>query len=89
MTRWLALVAERFTRQRLEALAHARDRAADMTPGVLFVCVHNAARSQMALGWFTRLAAGRAVAWSACTAPSCGPRIPRARDYGAGATRTG
>ena len=33
-------------------------------PTVLFVCVHNAGRSQMALGWFNHLAGDRAVAWS-------------------------
>jgi protein-tyrosine-phosphatase len=39
-------------------------------PQVLFLCVHNAGRSQMALGWFNHLAAGRAVAWSAGSAPA-------------------
>ncbi len=70
VTRWLAVGAERYTRQRLEALAHAHGRAAGTVPAVLFLCVHNAGRSQMALGWFTRLAGGRAVAWSAGAAPA-------------------
>jgi protein-tyrosine-phosphatase len=39
-------------------------------PIVLFVCVHNAGRSQMALGWFDRLAAGRATAWSGGSEPA-------------------
>jgi len=30
-------------------------------PVVLFLCVHNAGRSQMALGWFNHLADGRAI----------------------------
>ncbi len=34
----------------------------DRVPTVLFLCVHNAGRSQMALGWFRHLADGRAVA---------------------------
>ena len=38
-------------------------------PIVLFVCVHNAGRSQMALGWFNRLAADRAVGWSGGSEP--------------------
>ena len=38
-------------------------------PAVLFLCVHNAGRSQMALGWFNALAAGRAVAWSGGSEP--------------------
>ena len=38
-------------------------------PVVLFVCVHNAGRSQMALGWFQQLAGDRAVAWSGGSEP--------------------
>ena len=38
-------------------------------PVVLFLCVHNAGRSQMALGWFTHLAEGRAIAWSGGSEP--------------------
>lgn len=38
-------------------------------PGVLFLCVHNAGRSQMALGWFNQLAGDRAVAWSGGSEP--------------------
>jgi len=36
---------------------------------VLFLCVHNAGRSQMALGWFRQLAGGRAVAGSGGSEP--------------------
>jgi arsenate reductase (thioredoxin) len=39
-------------------------------PSVLFLCVHNAGRSQMALGWFRALAAGRAEARSGGSAPA-------------------
>jgi arsenate reductase (thioredoxin) len=66
---WLALGAERFARQRLEALVHAESRAAGRVPSVLFLCVHNAGRSQMALGWFTHLAGDRAIAWSGGSEP--------------------
>ena len=38
-------------------------------PTVLFLCVHNAGRSQMALGWFEHLAGERAVAWSGGSEP--------------------
>ena len=41
----------------------------DVRPVVLFLCVHNAGRSQMALGWFTHFAAGRAVALSGGSEP--------------------
>ncbi len=37
---------------------------------VLFVCVHNAGRSQMAEAFFTRLAEGKALALSAGTEPA-------------------
>ena len=39
-------------------------------PVVLFLCVHNAGRSQMALGWFNHLAGDRAVAWSGGSEPA-------------------
>src|SRR5262249_20626842 len=39
-------------------------------PTVLFLCVHNAGRSQMALGWFNRLADGRARALSGGSEPA-------------------
>jgi arsenate reductase (thioredoxin) len=39
-------------------------------PVVLFLCVHNAGRSQMALGWFRTLAGERAVARSAGSEPA-------------------
>jgi len=39
-------------------------------PTVLFLCVHNAGRSQIALGWFAHLAGDRAVAWSGGSEPS-------------------
>jgi arsenate reductase len=39
-------------------------------PEVLFVCVHNAGRSQMAAGWLTALAGGRVEVRSAGTQPA-------------------
>jgi protein-tyrosine-phosphatase len=39
-------------------------------PAVLFLCIHNAGRSQMALGWFNHLAAGRAAAYSGGSEPA-------------------
>jgi arsenate reductase len=41
----------------------------DDKPSVLFVCVHNAGRSQMASGWLTHLAGDRVEVRSAGTAP--------------------
>ncbi len=66
---FLPLMAERFARQRLRALARVEGKASDGVPVVLFLCVHNAGRSQMALGWFNHLAGERAVAWSGGSEP--------------------
>lgn len=41
----------------------------DSKPAVLFLCTHNAGRSQMALGFFQRLAGDNAVAWSGGSEP--------------------
>jgi protein-tyrosine-phosphatase len=38
-------------------------------PVVLFLCIHNAGRSQMALGWFRHFAGERAVAFSGGSEP--------------------
>jgi protein-tyrosine-phosphatase len=42
----------------------------DGTPTVLFLCTHNAGRSQMAMGFFTHLAGDQAVAWSGGSEPA-------------------
>jgi arsenate reductase (thioredoxin) len=67
---FLPLLAERFARQRLVALARIEGKDAAGVPIVLFLCVHNAGRSQMALGWWNHLAGGRAVAWSGGSEPA-------------------
>jgi len=69
MTRFLPLLAERFARQRLQALAKVEGLDEDARPTVLFLCVHNAGRSQMAMGFFAQLAGDRAVAWSGGSEP--------------------
>src|SRR5690348_6850960 len=50
---FLPLLAERFARQRLHALARVEGHISDGKPTVLFICTHNAGRSQMALGYFS------------------------------------
>ena len=67
--RFLPLIAERFARQRLTALARDEGLSHDGRPTVLFLCVHNAGRSQMALGFFQHLAGDRAVGWSGGSEP--------------------
>ncbi|MFS8099337.1 arsenate reductase ArsC [Lentzea alba] len=66
---FLPLLAERFAGQRLQALAKVEGHVNDGKPIVLFLCVHNAGRSQMALGFFNHLAEDRAVAWSGGSEP--------------------
>ena len=63
-------MAERFARQRLTALARVEGKHDDGVPIVLFLCVHNAGRSQMALGWFNHLAGARAIGWSGGSDPA-------------------
>jgi len=69
IARFLPLLAERFARQRLHALARVEGKISDGKPTVLFLCTHNAGRSQMALGYFTHLAGDQAVAWSGGSEP--------------------
>jgi arsenate reductase (thioredoxin) len=46
------------------------EAAASGTPSVLFLCVHNAGRSQMAAGWLRHLAGDRVLVWSGGSAPA-------------------
>lgn len=66
---FLPLLAERFARERLTALAKTAGRAVTAGPAVLFVCTHNAGRSQMALGFFADLVGDRAAGWSGGSTP--------------------
>jgi len=66
---YLPLLAERFAKQRLTALARVEGKADTGTPAVLFLCVHNAGRSQMALGFFQHYAGDAAVGWSGGSEP--------------------
>lgn len=47
---WVPLLAERFTRDRLRAILRLEGQST-ATPSILFLCVHNAGRSQMAAGF--------------------------------------
>lgn len=67
--KYLALFAERFARARLTALARIEGKSDDHRPVVLFLCTHNAGRSQMALGYFKALAGERAIGWSGGSEP--------------------
>lgn len=70
VSQWLPLLAERFAVQRLTALARVEGLSEDHRPIVLFLCVHNAGRSQMALGFFDHLAGDTAIGWSGGSEPA-------------------
>jgi protein-tyrosine-phosphatase len=55
LTGFVPLFAERFARERLHALAKVEGKEVSTTPSVLFLCVHNAGRSQMAAGFLRHL----------------------------------
>jgi arsenate reductase len=59
----------RFTEDRLNALAKIHGKARTGLPSVLFVCVHNAGRSQMAAGWVRHLAGSRVEVYSGGSDP--------------------
>lgn len=65
---YLPLLAERFARQRLQAMQRIESDT-DGPPIVLFLCVHNAGRSQIAMGYFAALARDNAIAWSGGSEP--------------------
>jgi len=69
-TAFLPLLTERFARQRLQALAKVEGSLPSVVPGVLFLCVHNAGRSQMAAGWMRRLAGDGVVVYSGGSEPA-------------------
>jgi arsenate reductase (thioredoxin) len=67
---YLELFAERFARERLAAVARSQAGVSGGPPEVLFVCVHNAGRSQMAAGLLDRRATGAVHVRSAGSAPA-------------------
>ena len=67
---YLGLFAERFARDRLRAVAQLEGAQDVDTPEVLFVCVHNAGRSQMAAALLNHRGQGRVHVRSAGSAPA-------------------
>ncbi len=70
VTSFLPVLAEKFTKDRLRALGKADGSLPSTVPGVLFLCVHNAGRSQMAAALLAYHGGGRVVVRSAGTAPA-------------------
>ena len=66
---FVPVLAHRFARERLRALAQAEGLVTTEQPEVLFVCVHNAGRSQIAAGLVTLRSGGRVHVRSAGSDP--------------------
>jgi protein-tyrosine-phosphatase len=64
----LGVLTERFTRERLRAMAKI-ESSEPGTPSVLFLCVHNAGRSQMAAGWLRAIAGDRVNVYTGGSEP--------------------
>jgi arsenate reductase len=67
---YVPLFVHRFARERLRALGQAQGTIAKTVPEVLFVCVQNAGRSQMAAALLDHYAEGRVHVRSAGSAPA-------------------
>jgi len=70
VTTHLPLLAGRFVRERLTAAAQSKGSVMKDRPEVLFVCVHNAGRSQMAAALLDHISGGRVSVRSAGSAPA-------------------
>ena len=70
ITSFLRVLAERFARERLRALGKVDGSLPSTVPGVLFLCVHNAGRSQMAAGWLRHLGGERVAVYSGGSEPT-------------------
>jgi arsenate reductase len=69
-TNFVPLLVHRFARERLRALAQVEGKIAKDVPEVLFVCVHNAGRSQMAAALLDHYAKGKVHVRSAGSTPA-------------------
>jgi protein-tyrosine-phosphatase len=67
---WVPVLVERLTNDRLRALVRLEGDRTDLAPSVLFLCVHNAGRSQMAAGWMRRLAGDQVDVFSGGSEPA-------------------
>jgi protein-tyrosine-phosphatase len=66
---FLPILTQRFARDQLLAAAQAEGKIATSVPEILFVCVHNAGRSQMAAALAKHLSAGKVHVRSAGSQP--------------------
>jgi len=66
---FIPVFTTRYADDRLRAQAKVRGLITDAPPSVLFVCVHNAGRSQMAAGWLRHLSRGKIEVYSGGSLP--------------------
>lgn len=66
---FIAVFTSRYADDRLRALAKNLGLITNAPPSVLFVCVHNAGRSQMAAGWLRHLSQGKIEVYSGGSLP--------------------
>jgi len=66
---FIPVFTTRYADDRLRAMAKVRGLITDTPPSVLFVCVHNAGRSQMAAGWLRHLSRGKIEVYSGGSLP--------------------
>ena len=66
----MPVIVERLTDDRLRALVRLESDRTDLNPSVLFLCVHNAGRSQMAAGWMRHLAGDQVDVFSGGSEPA-------------------
>jgi protein-tyrosine-phosphatase len=67
---WLPVLVERLTNDRLRALVRLESSRTDLNPSVLFLCVHNAGRSQMAAGFMRHLGGANVDVFSGGSEPA-------------------
>jgi protein-tyrosine-phosphatase len=69
VTQHVPVLAEKFAKDRLRALARVESSTTSGPPAVLFLCVHNAGRSQMAAAWLRHLGGDGVIVWSGGSEP--------------------
>ena len=72
ITTWIPVLVERLTDDRLRALMRLESKRTDLNPSVLFLCVHNAGRSQIAAGFMRRLGGDKVDVFSGGSTPADG-----------------
>ncbi len=75
VTTWIPVLVERLTDDRLRALMRLDSPRTDLNPSVLFLCVHNAGRSQIAAGFMRALAGDTVDVYSGGSQPAEGVNL--------------